>query len=93
MKKPSKSEIHEEWDAKMRAEYFDPIERFPEKINQLLNALNRVCFIYIIALYVYCCCIFLALYDTKNWRIKNLRNTSLAIHFFDHSQSKKMDEL
>jgi hypothetical protein len=45
LKKPSKSEIHEEWDAKMRAEYFDPIERFPEKIDQLLNALNRVYFI------------------------------------------------
>jgi hypothetical protein len=37
LKKPSKSEIHEEWDAELRAEYFDPIERFPEKIDQLLN--------------------------------------------------------
>jgi hypothetical protein len=58
LKKPSKSEIHEEWDAAMRAEYFDPIERFPEKIDQLLNALNRVYFISIITLYVYCCYIF-----------------------------------
>jgi hypothetical protein len=26
----------------MRSEYFDPIERFPDRIDQLLNALNRV---------------------------------------------------
>jgi hypothetical protein len=26
----------------MRSEYHDPIERFPEKIDQLLEALNRV---------------------------------------------------
>jgi hypothetical protein len=26
----------------MRSEYHDPIERFPEKIVQLLGALNRV---------------------------------------------------
>jgi hypothetical protein len=28
----------------MRSEYFDPIERFPEKIDELLGALNWVCF-------------------------------------------------
>jgi hypothetical protein len=44
LKKRSKEEIHEERDALMRNEYFDPIERFPEKIDQLLNALNQVCF-------------------------------------------------
>ena len=27
----------------MRQEYFDPIERFPERMDQLLNAINRVC--------------------------------------------------
>lgn len=43
LRKPTAEEIHEEWDAKMRQEYFDPIERFPERIDQLLNAINRVC--------------------------------------------------
>ena len=32
-----------EWDARMRQEYYDPIERFPERIDLLLNAINRVC--------------------------------------------------
>ncbi len=44
MQKPSEEEIHEERDVIMRSEYFDPIERFPEKIDELLGALNRVCF-------------------------------------------------
>ncbi len=35
--------MYEERDALMRSEYFDPIERFPDKIDQLLDALNRVC--------------------------------------------------
>jgi len=58
LKKQSKEEIHEERDALMRSEYYDPIERFPEKIDQLLNALNRVCltlfmsFTFIICSYV-----------------------------------------
>jgi hypothetical protein len=43
LKKQSEEEIHEERDALMRSEYYDPIQRFPEKIDQLLNALNRVC--------------------------------------------------
>ncbi len=30
----------------MRSKYFDPIEHFPEKIDQLLDALNRARFIY-----------------------------------------------
>jgi hypothetical protein len=28
----------------MRSKYFDPIEHFPDKIDQLLEALNRVRF-------------------------------------------------
>jgi hypothetical protein len=43
LKKQSQEEIHEERDAVMRTQYFDPIERLPEKIDQLLDALNRVC--------------------------------------------------
>jgi hypothetical protein len=26
----------------MRSQYFDPIEHFPDKIDQLLDAINRV---------------------------------------------------
>jgi len=66
LKKRNEEEIHEERDAFMRSEYFDPIEHFPEKIDQLLNALNRVCLILILyhlyLLFVH----FLVLYDTKN---------------------------
>ena len=43
LRKPTPEEIHEEWDARMRQEYYDPIERFPERIDLLLNAINRVC--------------------------------------------------
>jgi hypothetical protein len=27
----------------MRSEYFDPLERFRERMDQLLDAINRVC--------------------------------------------------
>jgi hypothetical protein len=49
LKKRSETEIHEERDALMRSEYYDPIERFPEKMDKLLDALNRVCFTFIIS--------------------------------------------
>jgi hypothetical protein len=49
LKKRSEIEIHEERDALMRSEYYDPIERFPEKMDKLLDALNRVCFTFIIS--------------------------------------------
>ncbi len=29
-------------DEQMRRQYYDPIEHFPDKIDQLLDALNRV---------------------------------------------------
>jgi len=45
LKKPTEEEIYQEKDAQMRGEYYDPIERFPEKIDQLLDALNRVSFL------------------------------------------------
>ena len=41
-KKPTQEEMYEERDALMRGEYFDPIERFPERIDRLLEAINRV---------------------------------------------------
>jgi len=47
-KKATEEDIQEQQDAIMRSQYFDPIERFPERIDQLLDALNRVCFIFII---------------------------------------------
>jgi hypothetical protein len=31
-----------ERDAQMRPKYLDPIEHFPDKMDQLLDALNRV---------------------------------------------------
>ena len=37
----------EERDALMRSPYVDPIEHFPKKMDQLLDALHRVCFIFI----------------------------------------------
>ena len=43
LKRATEEEMQEERDARMRSEYHDPIERFPEKIDQLLDALNRVC--------------------------------------------------
>ncbi len=42
-KKATEEELVEERDALMRSEYFDPIERCPEKIDELFDALNRVC--------------------------------------------------
>ena len=33
----------EEQDQRMRSQYYDPIENFPEKMDQLLTALNQVC--------------------------------------------------
>jgi hypothetical protein len=41
-----------ERDAAMRSEYFHPIERFPDRINQLLDTLNRVCLTLIISICV-----------------------------------------
>jgi hypothetical protein len=35
-------EMLEEQDEIMRIRYYDPVKNFPDKIDQLLNALNRV---------------------------------------------------
>jgi len=42
LRKATEEELFEEFDAKMRGKYFHPIENFPDKIDQLLDALNRV---------------------------------------------------
>ncbi|CAF3539884.1 unnamed protein product [Adineta steineri] len=41
-KKVTEVEIQEQRDIRMRSQYFDPIERFPDRIDQLLDALNRI---------------------------------------------------
>ena len=33
---------HEEYDEQMRSKYVDPVEAFPEKMDQLMAALERV---------------------------------------------------
>ncbi|CAF4142851.1 unnamed protein product, partial [Adineta steineri] len=42
LKKLNQSEIQEERDCRMRSQYFDPIENFPDRMDQLLEALNRI---------------------------------------------------
>ncbi len=37
-----KADLMREHDEQMRLKYFDPIENFPDKIDQLLEALDRV---------------------------------------------------
>jgi hypothetical protein len=43
LKKPTDEQIMEERDSQMRSQYFDPIEIFPDKMDQLLESLNQVC--------------------------------------------------
>ena len=42
LKSVTEAEIQAGRDAQMHEEHHDPIERFPEKIDQLLFALNEV---------------------------------------------------
>ncbi|CAF0834260.1 unnamed protein product [Adineta steineri] len=42
LKKLNQEEIQEERDCRMRSQYFDPIENFPHRIDQLLEAFNRI---------------------------------------------------
>ncbi|CAF0987647.1 unnamed protein product [Adineta steineri] len=44
----------EERDALMRSEHFNPIERFPKKIDELIDAITRVRIIVLI-IHAYCC--------------------------------------
>ena len=43
-----------EYDEQMRSEYLDPIEHFPDKMDQLLDALNRVRILFSIFVSFYC---------------------------------------
>lgn len=42
LKRQTREEIQEEWDSRMRSQYFHPIENFPDKIDQLLEAMTKV---------------------------------------------------
>ncbi|CAF4053998.1 unnamed protein product, partial [Rotaria sordida] len=42
LKKASELEIQEERDSQMRSQYFDPIETFPHRMDQLCEAINRL---------------------------------------------------
>ena len=42
IKKPDEWELQEERDKRMRSEYHHPIERLPEKFDQMLEALSKV---------------------------------------------------
>ncbi|CAF1320727.1 unnamed protein product [Adineta steineri] len=42
LKRLSQEEIQEERDCRMRSQYFDPIKNFPDRIDQLLEALNKI---------------------------------------------------
>jgi hypothetical protein len=41
-KKPNEEDLFEERDRRMRAQYVDPIEHFPVKIDQLSEAVKQV---------------------------------------------------
>ncbi|CAF4459945.1 unnamed protein product [Rotaria sp. Silwood2] len=42
MKAPSRSQMAEKQDSRMRGQYFHPIENFPDRIDQLLEAISRL---------------------------------------------------
>jgi hypothetical protein len=76
-KKTMEEEIQDERDAVMWQEYFHPIERFPERMNQLLEAINRVS---IFGLMKFVCHSFvLALYESISRIITNAKNERLMI--------------
>ena len=42
LKRPTEDELYEENDRQMRSRYFDPIEHFPDRVDQLFDVLNRL---------------------------------------------------
>ncbi len=78
--KPSAEEILEERDSQMRSQYFDPIENFPDRIDQLLESLNQVCWKeYIIRLYSDSFLCYLDLHESKSRIIKIRKSWSINI--------------
>jgi hypothetical protein len=74
LKKATEEEIQEQRDVIMRSQYFDPIERFPERIDQLLDALNRVCSTLII---FYLLLMIVKIYMTQRTRRSTMRETTI----------------
>ncbi|CAF0867741.1 unnamed protein product [Adineta steineri] len=42
LRRPNVEEIYELEDSRMHSQYVDPIENFPDKIDQLLEAIDRI---------------------------------------------------
>ncbi|CAF0959779.1 unnamed protein product [Adineta steineri] len=42
LRRPNVEELYEIQDSRMRSQYVDPIENFPDKIDQLLEAIDRI---------------------------------------------------
>ncbi|CAF4122420.1 unnamed protein product, partial [Adineta steineri] len=42
LRRPNVEETYEIQDSQMRSQYVDPIENFPDKIDQLLEAIDRI---------------------------------------------------
>ena len=77
MKKATEEELFEERDAVMRQQYFHPIENFPDKIDQLLDALNRVCFIFVFYCLFLSDVFFLKLYMSQMAEIARMDETTV----------------
>jgi len=72
--KKNELEILHEQDEIMRNKYFDPIQSFPDKIDQLLDALNRVCDFILFSGFSNSICFYLDLYkSTKMSASKRVR--------------------
>jgi hypothetical protein len=79
LKKPTELEIAEERDARMRSEYLHSIDAFPQRIDQLLEVVNRVCCTFIIQFIFTVICFLLDLYESK---IKKSRKYNLIVTDF-----------
>lgn len=66
LKKASEEELYEERDVRMRSKYLDTIECLPEKIDQLLDALNQVGVILILS-FVCIICEFFSFIYLNEW--------------------------
>ena len=62
----------------MRQEYFDPIERFPERMDQFLDIINRVCHVHFISSISILS--ILVIFIT-NWRNRTTRQKTCLIFF------------
>jgi hypothetical protein len=83
-KKSMEEEIREERDAVRRQKHFYRIERFSERMNQLLEAINRVS---VFGLMKFVCHSFvLALYESTSRIITSAKNERLMIfgNFMSH---------